>query len=178
MQIISELLPQAYLIESSAIVDNRGMFVKTYSRFDFENKKINLEIKEEYYSCSKKNVVRGMHFQVPPYDHIKQVYCVAGRVKDVLVDLRAGSNYGKTVSVELSENLPYLLSIPSGVAHGFKGLDSNNIMVYRVSEEYSAQHDFGVRWDSIDFDWGDSDSITVSERDRGHPALSQYKSPF
>ena len=118
-----------------------------------------------------------MHFQTPPHAHDKLVYCAHGRVLDVLLDLRRGSGYGHSVGVTLDSSQPAVLFIPRGVAHGFRALTDDALMVYKTSTEHAPSHDAGVRHDSFGFDWK-CDEPMLSERDRGHPALADFDSPF
>lgn len=177
MEFTRDLLPGARLVTLKRFKDGRGSFVKTYSRRLFEACGVTFDLREEFYSSSRKDVLRGMHFQVPPHDHAKIVYCAAGAVLDVLVDLRAGPGQGAVASVVLAAGQPSLLVIPKGVAHGFKSLSDDSLMVYKTSTEHSPEHDKGIRWDSFGFDWG-LDSPILSARDAAHPALADFDNPF
>jgi dTDP-4-dehydrorhamnose 3,5-epimerase/CDP-3, 6-dideoxy-D-glycero-D-glycero-4-hexulose-5-epimerase len=172
-----ELLSQVWLMELSKLNDLRGSFVKTFSKSTLDNLNLSFDLREEYYSTSKKDVIRGMHFQIPPHDHVKIVYCLEGAVLDVLLDLRRGPAYGRVASVQLDASSPKLLIIPKGVAHGFKSLFDGSSMVYKTSSEYSIEHDRGIRWDSINFDWG-LDKPVISDRDLYHPMLKDFNTPF
>lgn len=163
--------------------DVRGSFVKVFAHSvvnDSPVKKL-LEdeaiLKEEFYSISKKNVLRGMHFQLPPHDHLKMVYCPVGTVLDVMLDLRSGENYGKVYSTILDQNTPSILVIPRGIAHGFLSLQDESLMVYKTSTEYSQQHDCGIKWDTFNFKWPCDEPI-ISDRDNNHPEFHQFKTPF
>ena len=173
MEFVREILPGAHLIKLRQFQDARGSFVKTYARSVFNEHGAEFEFCEEFYSVSAKNVIRGMHFQIPPYDHVKMVYCPIGAVLDVLVDLRPGRQSGHCASVVLDAAAPALLIIPKGVAHGFKALQDNTMMVYKTSTEHAPSHDRGIRWDSFGFDW-DCTSPVISERDNRHPSLSEF----
>jgi len=177
MQFGRELLPGAVLVSLNRFEDARGGFVKTFARGAFEAAGVDFDFREEFYSFSRKDVVRGMHFQLPPHDHVKLVYCPAGAVLDVLVDLRRGPGQGRVASVVLSGDDPAVLVIPRGVGHGFKALRDDSLMVYKTSTEHAPSHDAGVRWDSIGFDWGVEAPI-VSARDAAHPSLADFASPF
>ncbi len=172
-----EILPRTWLVNLTRIEDFRGAFIKTVSQSLLKTLRVEFDLQEEYCSISKKNVIRGMHFQLPPYDHIKMVYCLTGAVLDVLLDLRLGPGYGKFYSIELNENSPKLLIIPKGIAHGFKSLEDNSVMVYKTSSEYAPEYDAGILWNSFGFDWGLSDPI-LSQRDHLHPHLDRFRSPF
>lgn len=178
MNSISELLPGVFRIDLKRFEDQRGSFVKTFSHSVFRSLGITVEMKEEFYSVSHKNVIRGMHFQVPPEDHAKVVFCAAGAVKDVVLDLRKGSGYGRVAETILSAEEPAVLVIPKGFAHGFLSLEDNSLMVYKTSGEYSPVCDLGILWKSIPMDWRLEAPPVVSQRDQQHPAFSEFCSPF
>ena len=177
MQFDPDLLPGVRHIRLRKLGDMRGSFVKTYARSVFDQNEVAFDLREEFYSFSRKDVIRGMHFQLPPHDHVKLVYCPAGAVLDVLVDLRSGAGQGKVASVLLSGEEPSLLVIPRGVAHGFKSLSDDSLMVYKTSTEHAPSHDAGICWDSFGFDWG-VDHPVISARDSTHPSLADFTSPF
>ncbi|WP_100613697.1 dTDP-4-dehydrorhamnose 3,5-epimerase family protein [Confluentibacter citreus] len=166
------------IIDNFVATDERGTFVKTFSNEDFNRKELKFDIKETYYSISKKNVIRGMHFQLPPFEHKKLVFVIQGSIIDVIVDLRKESiTYKKSISIELSANNRKALFIPEGFAHGFKSLEDNTITVYHVSSVYNSGADSGIYYDSIDFDWELINPI-ISERDRLFDKMHEFKSPF
>jgi dTDP-4-dehydrorhamnose 3,5-epimerase/CDP-3, 6-dideoxy-D-glycero-D-glycero-4-hexulose-5-epimerase len=183
MQFEKELLPGAWSVRLKRFEDARGSFVKTYARSAFDAALATsggepaFDWREEFYSLSNRDVVRGMHFQLPPHDHVKLVYCAAGAVLDVLLDLRAGPGYGRAASIRLDAEDPRLLVIPRGVAHGFLSLSDGSLMVYKTSTEHVPSHDAGVRFESFGFDWGCATPV-LSERDRLHPAFADFVSPF
>ncbi len=177
MDFTSELLPGVRHVKLRQFGDLRGSFVKTYARSVFDANGEPFDLREEFYSFSHKDVIRGMHFQLPPHDHVKLVYCPVGTVLDVLVDLRAGPGQGRVASVVLSGDEPAILCIPTGIAHGFKSLSDNSLMVYKTSTEHAPSHDTGIRWDSIGFDWS-VDAPIVSARDAAHVTLADFVSPF
>ena len=153
MQPTEELLAGTWLYRLNCFRDSRGYFVKTYLGSALEAQGVHFNFAEEFYSSSKRDVIRGMHFQRPPHDHMKLVYCPVGGVRDVLLDLRPGPGYGRFASVELREQNPCFILIPQGVAHGFLALTDDAVMVYKTSTEHAPTHDCGVRWDSFGFDW-------------------------
>ena len=158
--------------------DQRGAFIKTYHEEAWHEAGINFTMKEEYYSTSRQGVLRGMHFQSPPEDHAKMVFCPRGRVLDVLLDLRRNSpTYGQSASMELSAENRMILIIPTGIAHGFLSKEDQSIMVYKTSSMHSHTHDAGIRWDSFGFGWGQDISV-ISERDAAFPALADFSTPF
>lgn len=177
MDPIQELLPGAWQLRLRRLDDARGSFVKTLARSSLQAAGLAFELAEEFYSVSDKDVVRGLHFQLPPHEHAKAVYCAAGSVLDVLLDLRAGPGYGRVASLTLDARQPTLLMLPPGIAHGFRSLESGSLMVYKTSSEHVPSHDAGVRWDSIDFDWGIRQPV-VSARDSQLPRLSDFHSAF
>ena len=162
------------LIHSFNPKDNRGQFVKVFSEEFYSEKQLKFSIEEVYYSVSYRNVIRGMHFQLPPKDHDKIVFVSQGKITDVCVDLRKKSKtYGKTFSVKLSSDNNISIFIPKGFAHGFK-VDSEMAMVhYLQSSTYSNEHDFGILWNSIPFDWNINEPI-LSERDSSFITLEEY----
>ena len=119
-----------------------------------------------------------MHFQTPPYDHVKVVYVCKGKILDVVVDIRKNSNtYDKYFSIELNENNGTYLYIPKGLAHGFKSLEDDSIVNYMQTSCYNNEHDCGISYNSFGFDWGITAPI-ISERDKHFPNLANFNSPF
>ena len=167
------------LVEYVPYVDERGTFVKTFNRDLFEGTSLeDFSVEEEFFTQSYKNVIRGLHFQVPPFSHNKIVSCSIGKVTDVLLDLRAKSGtFGSYCKVELSSEFYQSVYIPAGVAHGFISRSDASIMCYKVDKKYSPDHDAGVAWDSFSFNW-DTDTPILSVRDRALPSLAKFKSPF
>jgi dTDP-4-dehydrorhamnose 3,5-epimerase/CDP-3, 6-dideoxy-D-glycero-D-glycero-4-hexulose-5-epimerase len=177
MEILKELLPGCLLLQPKRFEDQRGLFVKTYHEGLCQALGVNLDVREEFYSVSHKNVLRGMHFQLPPLAHDKLVYCTRGVVMDVLLDLRKGPNYGKVASVELNGENAHLVFIPKGVAHGFVALTDKALMLYKTSMVHAPESDCGIRWDSFGFNWGVVEPI-MSTRDQQHGVLADFVSPF
>lgn len=166
------------LISLEKFTDERGDFLKTFNRSWFDNFELDFKIEEEFFSTSKKNVIRGMHFQKPPFDHHKLVRCLSGEVLDVVVDLRKSSqNFKKCKSIILSDKRNEMLFIPRGFAHGFLAIEDNSIMQYLVSAVHSKDHDCGILYDSIGFDWK-VDGPIVSTRDQGFASLDAYVGEF
>lgn len=171
-------LPGVRVLEPRCFSDPRGAFIKTYHEQAWQNAGISFAMKEEYYSISHQGVLRGMHFQFPPEEHIKMVYCASGCVLDVILDLRRNSPaFGRYAALELSAENRQILIIPAGIAHGFLSREPHSIMVYKTSTVHSPAHDAGIRWDSFGFDWG-LDHPVLSERDAAFPALADFSSPF
>jgi dTDP-4-dehydrorhamnose 3,5-epimerase/CDP-3, 6-dideoxy-D-glycero-D-glycero-4-hexulose-5-epimerase len=158
--------------------DERGTFVKTFHAESFEKQGLQSDFRESYFSVNAKNVVRGMHFQVPPHNHAKLVFCNSGAVLDVVIDLRKHSaTYLNHFAIELSDKNRLGLYIPNGMAHGFLSLNDHTIISYLVTSEYNAQSDSGIHYQSIGFDWPVANPI-VSERDLSFETLQQFQSPF
>lgn len=176
---ITELeITGCYLIESKKFNDNRGVFVKTFQQEMFLSSGINVHFAEEFYSVSHKNVIRGMHFQLPPADHEKFVFCAVGAVLDVFVDIRKGSKtYGQYMAIELNSENAISIYLPKGIAHGFLSLKDNSLMVYKASTVYAPAYDTGICWNSFGFNWPIQEPI-VSERDSKFLGLDDFISPF
>lgn len=172
------IMESVQIVDLPAFADSRGAFVKPFNETFLLGKGIRLQIKESYYSLSKKNVIRGMHFQLPPHQHAKLVFCATGAILDVALDLRKHSpDYGKYFSCILSAENHKALYIPEGFAHGFKALTDDAMTCYFVSSEYHAASDTGIAFDSIGFDWTCKDPV-LSERDRSFVRLQDFISPF
>ena len=178
MTITPTTIRGCFEIDIRNLRDDRGSFFKTYNVESFSQSGLETNWQEEYFSLSAKNVLRGMHFQVPPKDHVKLVTCLSGAVLDVIVDLRkSSSTFKRCASFQLSEQNKKMLYIPKGCAHGFLSLCHNTLMFYKVSSVYSPHHDLGILWNSIDFNWSCINPI-ISERDRRQPSLQEFNTPF
>ena len=178
MELVPTELPGLNIIRPKIFQDARGSFVKTFHHDVFHQLGLDFELREEFFSTSAKNVIRGMHFQLPPAAHAKLVYCIAGRVLDVVLDLRKNSpTFGQSVARELNAANREMFFIPVGFAHGFLALEDGATMVYQTSTVHSPAHDAGVRWDSFGFDWPIKNP-TLSERDIKFPTLQNFPSPF
>ena len=179
MTVVSQPFPGAFLLQPKAFEDARGEFVKTFHEGVFRELGIAFCPVEEFFSTSRRGVLRGMHFQLPPHDHAKLVYCVRGRVLDVLLDLRKGSpSFGRSVAAELSRENRRMFFIPSGIAHGFLSLEDESLMIYKTSSVHAPAHDAGVRWDSFGFDWGLPAAPIMSARDAALPPFASFANPF
>lgn len=177
-KIIDEPLPDLKLIRPNTFEDVRGLFVKTYHEDSWKALGLPFTLREEFFSVSKKDVLRGMHFQLPPYAHNKLVYCISGSVLDVIVDLRKDMpTFGQYAAVDLSAENHEILYIPVGFAHGFLSLTENSCMIYKTDKVYAPEHDSGVHWESFGFNWPVKNPI-VSERDSSFSALDAVVLPF
>lgn len=166
------------LIQAFKAEDNRGGFVKTFHSSDFESLGIDFQLDESFYSYSNKHVVRGMHFQTPPFEHAKIVYCTSGRLVDVLLDIRTDSpTFGKSIHIDFAGNDGQVLYIPVGIAHGFCTLEDATTMVYLTSKKYDPNHDAGIHYASFGFNWP-IDSPLLSTRDLSFARFLDFKSPF
>lgn len=166
------------ILEPKIFEDSRGRFIKTYNNDFFETNGLNLTIKESYYSISNKEVIRGMHFQTPPHDHIKIVYVPRGKINDVVLDIRKNSpTYGDYFEIELSGENGKILIIPKGLAHGFKSLEDNTNVTYMQTSCYAQDYDDGIRYDSFGFDWK-IPNPQLSNRDLSFLPLESFNSPF
>lgn len=171
-------LSGAYVLTLPAFEDRRGRFIKSFQQSLWEKEGIRFELKESYFSFSAQHVIRGMHFQTPPHHHAKIVFCPAGAIIDVIVDLRKGSiTYGQYAAVELSGHNHKAIYIPEGFAHGFLSLQDDSITYYLVSSEYSPAHDTGILYNSFGYNWA-VDQPILSERDLSFPDLASFQSPF
>ncbi len=169
------------LLHPDVFGDNRGWFKETYSKQKMEACGITAEFVQDNHSYSKsKGIIRGLHFQNPPFAQAKIVRCTRGRIMDVAVDLRKDSpNYKKWISVELSADNHCELFIPKGFAHGFVSLEDEIELEYKVDAPYSKEHDRSIRYDDpeIGVEWGISDPI-LSEKDRNAPFLKDSDCMF
>lgn len=171
-------IPGSYLLNAKVFRDERGEFHKTIHRPTFDTLTLKSDFVEQFYTKSGKDVIRGMHFQRPPHDHTKLIYCTEGRALDILLDLRQGSPmFGKCVEIELTGGNGKSIYIPEGVAHGFRSMEDNTTIVYSVTAVHEPSADEGVLWNSIPYDWGIKNP-KLSARDQKLPALNQFKTPF
>jgi dTDP-4-dehydrorhamnose 3,5-epimerase len=179
MFIVNECeIPGVFEIIPKIHEDSRGKFVKVFHKPSFESLELDHDFVEEYYSISYKSVLRGMHFQSPPHDLKKLVYCVQGEVLDVVLDLRKKSpTYGKHRKFNLSEKKRNMIYISEGIAHGFYVQSDLAIMVYKTTHIYDQQYDHGIKYDSIGCEWLASDPI-ISPRDLLFPPLRDFQTPF
>ena len=171
-------LPGTFEIQMPCVADNRGSFTKTFNLSSFAAHGLQTSFFETFYTVSNAKVLRGMHFQVPPHDHAKLVYCISGRVLDVALDLRVGSpSYGQHETLELDASLCNAAYLPAGIAHGFAVLDAPAVMAYHVSSEHSRSADAGVHWNSFGAKWPPYLPV-LSARDTALPDFQKFASPF
>lgn len=172
------MIPGVFVIEPTPFIDNRGFFVKTFNEDLFKSFGLETDFKESFFSVSNKNVIRGMHFHLPPKSHSKLVYVTNGKVLDVVVDLRKNSRtYGQYISAELSADNHQMLYIPKGCGHGFISLEDNTCTIYLQTGVYSQEFDSGIHFDSFGFTWPCKKPI-ISKRDNEMVLLKNFVSPF
>jgi len=175
MIIKSTRLDGIFEIENKKLSDDRGVFIKTFHTDIFKEHNLQTDFKESFYSVSKKNVLRGMHFQLPPHDHAKLVYVVDGEILDVVVDVRKeSSTFGQFYSTNLSSDNAKSLYIAKGFAHGFLTLSESATVIYSISTVYAPDFDEGIRWDSFGFDW-EVDAPVMSTRDVDFQGLKNLR---
>jgi len=168
------------LIEPRVFEDERGYFFESYNQDFFNREVADVQFLQDNQSLSAKGVLRGLHFQAPPYDQGKLVRVIKGAVIDVAVDIRKSSpTFGQHVSVKLSEQNQLIFWIPAGFAHGFLSLEDDTIFSYKCTNVYHAASEGAIRYDDpqIDIDWGIENPL-VSEKDLEAALLENFSSPF
>jgi len=182
MKFIKTVIPDVYIIEPSVFGDNRGYFLESFNLEKFEENVYPIKFVQDNESKSSIGVLRGLHFQKPPFDQAKLVRCVEGSVMDVAVDIRKGSpTYGKHVAVELSGENKRQLFVPIGFAHGFSVLSETAVFAYKVDNTYAPASDSGIRFDDkeLNIDWGlTEEDIQLSEKDKNLPSFKDLETPF
>ena len=170
------------IIEPTVFSDNRGYFLESFNKKNFEDNISKINFVQDNESKSSRGVLRGLHFQTPPFAQAKLVRCIKGSVLDVAVDIRKGSpTYGKHVSIELSEDNKKQLYIPRGFAHGYSVLSESAIFAYKVDNNYAPECDAGILWKDqvLNIQWGvNDDDVLISEKDSKLPSFSDFESPF
>jgi len=183
MNIIKTDIEGPLVIEPRVFGDSRGYFFESYNKRDFEAATgLNIDFVQDNESRSSYGVVRGLHFQLPPFSQAKLVRVVEGSVLDVAVDIRKGSpTYGKHVSVELSADNKRQFYVPRGFAHGFAVLSETAVFQYKCDEYYHPEAEGALAWDdaTLAIDWRlPADAVLLSEKDRHHPSFNQFTTPF
>ena len=182
MEVIKTELEGVVIIEPKIFRDARGYFFESFSQKEFEEKVRKIAFVQDNESMSSYGVMRGLHFQLPPFTQSKLVRCVKGKVLDIAVDIRRGSpTFGKHVSVELSEDNHRQFFVPRGFAHGFAVLSETAVFQYKCDNFYAPQADGGISIldDSLGIDWKlPTDKVILSEKDTKHPLLQDFDSPF
>ncbi|WP_440882028.1 dTDP-4-dehydrorhamnose 3,5-epimerase [Tenacibaculum sp. C7A-26P2] len=182
MNFIKTKIPDVIIIEPKIYGDHRGYFFESFNLKTFNEKVIKTDFVQDNESKSSRGVLRGLHFQKPPYAQAKLVRCIKGCVLDVAVDIRVGSpTYGQHVTVELSEDNKRQLFVPRGFAHGYSVLSEEAIFAYKVDNWYKPEYDSGIIWNDTDLgiDWQlENDSIKLSEKDSNLLVFKDLKSSF
>jgi dTDP-4-dehydrorhamnose 3,5-epimerase len=182
MNIIQTPIEGLLVIEPQVFQDARGYFVETYNADRYRAAGITAQFVQDNQSCSSYGVVRGLHFQRPPYTQAKLVCCTVGRVLDVAVDLRKDSRtYGQWFSVELSEANKRQFFIPRGFAHGFSVLSDQAIFTYKCDNLYHPESDGGLLLNDpeLAIDWRIPEDLRIiSDKDKRHPLLKNLENPF
>ena len=181
-QIFRMEIPEVWALTPRDFLDARGSFTEIYNARAFAAIGIDLAFVQDNQSTSaRRGTLRGLHFQIPPMAQPKLVRVVKGSALDVAVDIRRGSpTYGRHVSRELSASNREQFFVPAGFAHGFCTLEDETVVIYKVSEFYSPEHERGLRWDdpSLGIDWGVATaSVLLSLRDEQYPAFDELP-PF
>jgi dTDP-4-dehydrorhamnose 3,5-epimerase len=165
-------LKGAFMIEPERREDTRGFFARTFCTTEFAKHGLETTVIQSSISYNqRRGTLRGMHYQVPPFQETKLVRCTMGSIYDVIIDLRSASpTYKRTFSVELSAKNRKALYIPRGFAHGFQTLEDESEILYYMSAPYSPEHARGVRWNDAAFgiEWPAAERL-MSERDRDYP---------
>ena len=183
MKVIKTAIEGVIIIEPKVFGDARGYFFESYSARDFkEETGLSINFVQDNESKSRYGVLRGLHFQLPPYTQSKLVRCVKGKVMDVAVDIRKGSpTYGKYAMCELTEENHRQFYVPKGMAHGFCVLSEEAVFQYKCDEFYHPELDGGISIldESLGIDWGiPMEKALLSEKDTKHPLLKNFESPF
>lgn len=182
MKMIQTCIPDVVIIESQVFEDERGWFMESFNeqRFHKELKKLNLPIPRPFvqdnHSCSKKGVMRGLHYQLLPHAQGKLVRVTHGAVFDVAVDIREGSpSFGQHVSIELSASNRKTLWIPEGFAHGFVALEDDTHFHYKTTNYYTRHCEAAIRWNDprLKIDWPNDQLLVISQKDSEAPFLDE-----
>ena len=174
MIFIKTKLKGVFIIELEKHEDERGYFARAWCKKEFEVHGLNPNIVQANIAFSmQKGTLRGMHYQIGPYQEAKLVRCIRGAVFDVIIDLRPNSiTYCKWLGVELSSENHTMLYVPEGFAHGYQTLENNTEVFYMVSQFYAPNSERGVRWDDpvFDIEWQETSDLVISEKDKNWPA--------
>ena len=182
MNVIKTAIEGVVIIVPRVFKDGRGYFFESFSQREFDEKVRKVSFVQDNESMSVYGVMRGLHFQRPPFTQSKLVRCVKGAVLDVALDIRKGSStYGEHVAVELTEDNHRQLFVPRGFAHGFAVLSQTAVFQYKCDNFYVPEADGGVSIvdSSLSIDWKiDADKALLSEKDAKHALLKDFNSPF
>jgi dTDP-4-dehydrorhamnose 3,5-epimerase len=180
MNIIETKLPGLLIIEPKVFGDERGYFFESYNKEAFNLAGLEEEFVQDNESFSGKGVLRGLHFQNPPFEQGKLLRVGSGAAIDVSVDIRKNSpTYGKWEAIEISAENKRMLWIPPGFAHGFVGLSENTLFLYKCTNVYHKESENSIIWNdpNLNIDWGVENPL-ISDKDREAPSFNQLVSPF
>lgn len=182
MEVIKTEIEGVVIIEPRIFEDSRGYFFESFSQREFNEKVCPIIFVQDNESKSSYGVMRGLHFQRPPFTQSKLVRCVKGAVLDVAVDIRKGSpTYGRHVAVELTEDNHRQFFVPRGFAHGFSVLSEVAVFQYKCDDFYHPEADGGISIldDSLAINWQiPKENVILSDKDTKHPMLKDFSSPF
>jgi dTDP-4-dehydrorhamnose 3,5-epimerase len=181
MEIVETGIKDLVIIKPRVFEDDRGYFFESYNKIHFLEKGIDVNFVQDNESRSTKNVLRGLHFQKPPFSQGKLVRVMRGSVLDVAVDLRRNSpTYGKWASIVLSDKNKWMYWIPVGFAHGFLTLENNTVFFYKCTNIYNKDSEGSILWNDPDLniDWGNITNPVLSDKDKISPPFRDFSSPF
>jgi dTDP-4-dehydrorhamnose 3,5-epimerase len=180
MQVETIFIDGPLVITPKVFKDPRGYFMESYNKQSYSNIGIDLDYVQDNQSLSEKGILRGLHFQAPPFDQGKLVRVIKGAVLDVIVDIRKNSpTYGKHYAIELTEDNFKTFWVPSGFAHGFTTLADHTIFSYKCTNYYNQASEGGLMWNDPDLgiDWGIQNPI-LSDKDTKNALFKDFISPF
>ena len=180
MEIVSTKIPDLHIIKPKVFEDIRGYFFESYNKQEFIRLGIDQNFVQDNESMSQKGVLRGPHFQRPPFAQGKLVRVMQGSVMDVAVDIRKLSpTYGQWVSVILSQHNKWMYWIPPGFAHGFVALEDNTVFFYKCTNGYNKESEGSILWNdpTLNIDWK-MDNPVLTEKDKQAPSFEGFDSPF
>lgn len=180
MKIIKTAIEGLLIIEPKVFEDERGCFFESWNKDYFAQHGLNWDFVQDNQSCSVKNVIRGLHFQIPPYEQGKLIRVIKGSVLDVAVDLRKNSpTYGKHFKMNIKASDTKMLWIPPGFAHGFLTLEDNTVFFYKCTKKYHKESERTISWNcpKLNIDWGIENPL-ISPKDTKAPLFEKFDSPF
>ncbi|RLD87755.1 MAG: dTDP-4-dehydrorhamnose 3,5-epimerase [Bacteroidetes bacterium] len=180
MEIVETRISDLYVVKPTVFKDNRGYFFESYNKEVFLRSGIDQNFVQDNESKSAKGVLRGLHFQKPPFAQGKLVRVIKGAVRDVAVDLRKSSpTYGQWASIDLTEDNKWMYWVPPGFAHGFITLEDDTVFFYKCTNVYNKSSEGAIRWDDPDLniDWGVENPL-LSDKDKVSPLFKDFVTPF
>jgi len=180
MEVIKTAIPDLYIVKPNVFEDHRGYFFESYNKENFLRNGIDQNFVQDNESKSAKGVLRGLHFQKPPFAQGKLVRVMRGSVLDVAVDIRINSpTYGQWASVELTQDNKWMYWVPPGFAHGFVTLEDNTVFFYKCTNVYNKDSEGSILWNdpNLNIDWKVENPI-LSDKDQTSPLFKDFVSPF